>query len=204
MNYWKSVGHRLLSLTKQVVDAAAPAAVDYAVESLINKACQAIELKLKELYKKTAVNSAINFVLNLAGVLLFVLKPFGLMASTITGSVFFAAAIVFTLVRFILYCKNYGKLTVGISKSILKERSINKGIACFVRSQFPTVSMIYTGIDLFSIYIPALNRIPQLEETVSLFIRLFWKRIITFIIILSVYTITVFWIIKPIILMLWA
>ena len=114
------------------------------------------------------------------------------------GMAFFVAAFIFWLVRLILYCKNYGRVTLAITKNVFRQHSLSKGISRFITEQYPLVTWTYAGIDLAATQFSALKEIPRLDDLVKLFIQNFYKRIALFAGILAFYTITVYWIIKPI------
>ena len=192
--YWKKVSTRLVSLGKAAVNAAVPAVM----MASINSAYEIIEKKLQQLYLNTIRNSAITLAINIAGVLILIFQPFGKTAAAWISSAFFFSSFVFWFVRTILYCKNYGKVTLKISKSVIQNRSLSNGISRFIVAEYPLVTFTYAGIDIAANYFSALKEIPRLNELVKLFIQNFKKRIILFAGILSFYTVTVYWIIKPI------
>ena len=197
-SYWKGVVSRLASLGKATLNAAAPVAVEVGVGALVAKACEKIESRLKQLYKRTAINSAITIFINLVGILFLALRPFGEMVSAIVAVVFFAGAAVFFLVRLVLWCRAYGSQALGLTKSIWHEKSIHTGIEEYVLSSFPYISLTYTGIDIGSTYIPALKNIPRIPQLVDFFVGYFWKKVALLAGIVVTYTVAVLWVIKPI------
>lgn len=192
--YLKRVGARLASLGKAAVNAAIPAVV----MASINAAYDRIETELHKLYFKTIRNSAITLALNAAGILILIFQPFGKKIATWICIAFFFASFVFWLVRMILYCRNYGRITVNICKNVLQQHSLSKGISTFITNQYPLVALTYAGIDLAAYQFSALKEIPRLNELVKLFIQNFWKRLAWFGGIMAIYSITVYWVIKPI------
>ena len=190
--YWKCVVSRLASFGKVALNIAAPVIVEIGVGTLINKACDKIELWFKQLYKRTAINSGITFLINLAGILLLALKPFGEKVSAIVSIICFAGAAVFFLVRVILWCRSYGSQTVSVTKSICQEKSIHKGIEKYVLSSFPYIALTYTGIDVGAVYLPALKNVPRIPQLIDYFVGYFWKRLVLFVGILAIYTVVVF------------
>lgn len=178
--YWKKVGARLASHGKDAVNAV-------------------IEVKLHEHYLKTIRNSAITLALNAAGVLILIFQPFGKTVANWLSQAFFFSSFVFWLIRTILYCKNYGKMTVDISKNVILSRSLSKGISRFIVNEHHFVALIYTGIDIASNLFSALKKIPRLNELVKIFIQNFWKRLALFAGIMTFYSVIVYWVIKPII-----
>ena len=192
--YWKRVAARLFRLSRAAVNAAIPPVL----EASLNSACDLIEQKLHQIYKKTIRNAAITLAVNVAGMLILIFHPFGTRVATWLGMSFFAAAFIFWLVRLILYCKNYGRVTLAITKNVFRQRSLSKGISRFITDEYPLVTWTYAGIDLAATQFSALKEIPRLDDLVKLFIQNFYKRIALFAGILAFYTITVYWIIKPI------
>ena len=196
-NYWKGVASRLASLGKVVLDIATPVAVNIGVDVLIGKACEKIESRLKQMYIKTARNSGITFLINLVGILCLIFRPFGQLPSLICAFSFFFAATVFFFVRLILWLKENGSLTLELTKRIIRLKSIHKGIEEYVLTSFPLISLAYAGIEVGETYLPALKQVPRIPELIDCFTKIFWKRVVLFLGVVSFYTVTVFWIIKP-------
>ena len=192
--YWKRVAARLFRLSRAVVNAAIPPVL----QASLNTAYDLIEQKLHQIYKKTIRNAAITLAINVAGMLILIFHPFGTQLATWLSMPFFAAAFIFWLVRLILYCKNYGRVTLAITKTVFRQHSLSKGISRFITDEYPLVTWTYAGIDLAATQFTALKEIPRLDELVKLFIQNCYKRIVLFAGILAFYTITVYWIIKPI------
>lgn len=197
LEYWSKVGEKFLSLGKTALNLAAPVAIDFAVTKAVEKTCSVIETKLKDFYKKTLINTAISFVLNLAGVLVLIFKPFGTLISRCVAVFFFISAFIYWLVRTILFIKNYGKTTLNVSKNVIKQKSVYKGIEQYILSEFPLISIGYTGIAIASEFIPFLKEIPRISEFVKYIVKIFWKRVAIFLGIMVIYAITILWIIKP-------
>lgn len=195
--YWSSVGKKLLSLGKTALNLVAPVAINYGITKAVEKACSIIEGKIKELYKQTAINSAISLTINLSGILILIFKPFGENDSRYMACVFFFASFIFWLVRTIVFVKNYGKVTVQISKSIIKQKSVCIGIEQYVLTEFPLIALGYAGIAVTVKYVPKLKEIPRISEFVKYLVKVFRESIALLAGIMGVYTITVFGILKP-------
>lgn len=195
-NYWNQVGSKLLGISKVLLDMSVPVAVEIG----INKVCNIIDEKLHDMYRNTIMNSLITLVLNISGMLIVLFNPFGLVLSKYFAALFFIVSKAIFLVRLIQYFHKYGKETFFVSKSIMKNKSISKGIENYVYTQFPAISMAYTGISLAACYLPALSHIPSLNKTIKYFIQIFWKKIAVYGLIVAVYSISVYWIAKPILL----
>ena len=194
--YWNSVGKRLLGISNIVLDMSVPVAV----EAGINKACSIINGKLHDMYKSTVMNSLITLALNIAGMLIVCFKPFGEVLSNYVGAVFFIASMVFFLFRMINSAKEYGKSAFQISKKIIEKKSVTEGLELYIMEQFPAVSLAYTGIGIASNFLPSLKHIPSLQKTVKIFIELFWKKLLVYGLIVVAYSISVYWIAKPLLL----
>ena len=198
LSYWKGVAARLGSIGKTALNVAAPVAIDFGVSTLISKACDEIELRLKKMYKKTAINSAITFCINLAAMLFLGFKPFGEKPSIVVSVILFAGVTIFFFVRFAFGIKSYGRQVLGVSKNIIKTKSIHKGIEVYVLNNFPLISLAYSGIDLGSVYVPALCDVPRIPYLIVFFVKHFWKRFALYAVIVASYTISIYWILKPI------
>ena len=192
------VASLILKVMKVATCIAADVAVDKGVNALIDKACDKIEVCLKNLYKRTARNSIISFVINLLGILCLGIKPFGKKPSIVIAYLFFAAAMIFFLIRSIRFVKAYSRQGLDISRTILKTKSIHKGIEKYVYSKFPLISLTYTGINMGEMYLPSLRKIPRIPQLIDCFAGLFWKRLAIYGGIVVSYSIIIFWIIKPI------
>ena len=197
-DYWKGVASRLAALGKAALNMAAPVVVEVGVCALVSKACDKIEIKLKQLYKKTAINSGITFLINLFGILILALRSFGEKLSAIVAVIFFTGAALFFWVRVILWCKSYGTQTIEVTKSLWREKSIHIGIEKYVLSSFPFIALTYTGIDVGAAYMPALKNVPRIPQLIDFFVKYFWKRIALFVGIVATYTVAVLWVIRPV------
>ena len=168
---------------------------------MVEKAAAIIEAQLHKMYKRTAINSAITFAINISGILLVILRPFGERLSEIFAFSLFGIALAISLVRFILFSKKNGKMVLGITKETITQKSFYKGAENYIVNQFPLVSKIYAGIELGEEYVPSLALVPRIETLTRTFVSLFRRQFIIYGIILSVYTVAFFWVVKPIILM---
>ena len=197
-NYWKGVASRLTSLGRSVFDIAAPVAVNIGVEVLIGKACEKIETRLKQMYLKTTRNTVITFLINLVGILCLIYRPFGQLPSHFFTFTCLFAATIFFFTRVVLWVKEKGSQTFELTKIIIRTKSLHTGIEQYILTNFPLISLAYAGIKLGETYLPALKQVPRIPELIDCFTKVFWKRVVLFTGLVSAYTITVFWIIKPI------
>lgn len=199
-NYWHSVGKRLISLTKTALQTAVPVILDSSIILAINKSCVVIQSKLHSVFKKSVRNSIINLIINIIGILILYFKPFGFYIDMIIAGLLFLGAFIFWLIRFIQMITQYGYASLEIAKNTIKEQNLYKGIEKYILGAFPEISLAYTGIEIGKQYIPALSHLPTISELANFYVHYFWKQVTLFAGIMSIYTISVYWIIKPIIL----
>lgn len=197
-DYWTNVKKRLFSLAKIAITMAAPVVVEAAVDWSYEKAFVAVNEKLHVMYFKTIRNALITLGLNICGFVFLLFNP--LYCKIISGA-FFLSAIVFTIVRCVLFVRDYGRITFDVCKSVLVEKSMHKGIKEYVYTSYPVIASLYAGLDFAAKYVPALTKVPQLEKIVDRFILEFKNRIILYTAILSVYTVLVYWVAKPLLML---
>ena len=194
--YLSAVGKRLKGLSEVLLDMTVPVAVEAAIE----KACSVINEKLHEMYKSTIMNSVITLGLNIAGMLVALFNPFGIVVSKYVAALFFFTSCVFFTFRMIKFLQNYGRTTLAIGKNIVTSRSVSTGIENYVYQQFPVVSLAYTEIEVAAYYLPALRKIPSIKATVRRIIQVFWKQVLVYVFVVLIYSIGVYWVAKPILL----
>ena len=194
--YLSGVGKRLKGLSEVLLDMTIPVAVEAAIE----KACSVINEKLHEMYKSTIMNSIITLGLNIAGILVALFNPFGIVVSKYIAALFFFTSFVFFTFRMIKFLQNYGRTILAIGKNIVTTRSVSSGIENYVYHQFPVVSLAYTGIEVAACHLPALRKIPSIKATVRRMIQVFWKQVLVYVLVVLIYTVGVYWVAKPILL----
>lgn len=194
--YLSGVGKRLRGLSEALLDMT----VLVAVEAAIEKACSVINVKLHEVYKSTIMNSIITLGLNIAGMLVALFNPFGLVVSKYVAALQFLASFVFFTWRLVKFLQNYGRTAIEIVKNIVSSKSVSTGIENYVYRQFPIVLLAYTGIDIAACYLPALRIIPSIKATVKRIIQVFWKQIVVYVLVVLIYSVGVYWVAKPILL----
>ena len=194
--YLSGIGKRLKGLSEVLLDMTVPVAVEAAIE----KVCSVINVKLHEMYKSTIMNSIITLGLNIAGMLVALFNPFGIVVSKYVAALFFFTSCVFFTFRTIKFLQNYGRTTLDIGKNIVTSRSVSTGIENYVYQQFPVVSLAYTGIEVAVCHLPALRKIPSIKATVRRIIQVFWKQVLVYVLVVLIYTVGVYWVAKPILL----
>ena len=194
--YLGGVGKRLKGLSEVLLDMTIPVAVEAAIE----KACRVINEKLHKMYKSTIMNSIITLGLNIAGMLVALFNPFGIVLSKYVAALFFFTSCAFFTFKMIKFLQNYGRTTLAIGKNIVTTRSVSSGIENYVYQQFPVVSLAYTGIEIAACQLPALRKIPSIKTTVRRIIQVFWKQVLVYVLVVLIYTVGVYWVAKPILL----
>lgn len=80
-----------------------------------------------------------------------------------------------------MFIRRYGNISVEITRHIVKEMSVSKGIESYTLELYPILTMTYAGIDLFSTKLPALKTIPRIAEFVRYLVKKFWKRLVLYV-----------------------
>ncbi len=70
------------------------------------------------------------------------------------------------------YFKQYGKVTLGVAKHVMQEKSLSKRVSLFVQETYPSITKIYAGINVAQQFVPSLDSIPDLDKIVKDFIKL--------------------------------
>lgn len=193
--YWGSVRQRISSLGNTIVRTTTPVLVSYAVEQIAEKTCQVVESKIKQMYINAFVYSGIYFMLSVIGISIMRYRPFGERNSLFVALCSFSVVLVIWLLRLCLFIRKYGNTSVEVSKHIIKEKSVYMGIESYTLESFPLLTLLYVGIDSFSIKLPALKTIPRIADFVRYLVKIFWKRAVLFICTILIYT-TFLWILK--------
>lgn len=141
---------------------------------------QKIDEKLSELFSSFLITTIITFCVNTIGCVILVLKPFGTPESRYVSTALFFCVFIYALIRFIIYLKNYGKMTWKIASPIIKTKSISKGIADFICHEYKYLNDIFNGIKIAKQVIPELNEIPDAPQIIKTFETHYKKRIILF------------------------
>lgn len=154
-----------------------PKIVEKAKTKIQESYYEKIDFKLKEIFFYMLLSTVISFVINMAGVAILIVKPAGEYSKYIAAGIF-ASTVIYALIRMIIYFKQYGKITMGIIKLVIKEKSLSKGISQFVQNEYPVITNIYAGITLAQRFVPGLDSIPDFDMIVKDFINHFKKKVI--------------------------
>lgn len=199
-NYWHSVGKRLISLTRTALQTAVPVVLDSSIILAINKSSAVIQSNLNTIYRKSVINSLINLFINTTAIIILYFKPFSSIINLIIAGFLFLSAFILWLKRFVHMITQYGYASIEIARNTFKEHNLYKGIEKYIFNTFPEISLTYTGIEIGKQYVPALSHIPTISELTCFYVHYFWKQVTLYAGIMSIYTISVYWIIKPMIL----
>ena len=183
----------------KALDVVVPSLADRIIQS---KICPLIKEKIESFYKNTVRNSLITLALNIIGVLLVIFDPFGEKISFNIACIFFGIAISFSICRFIIFITNKQNRDISIQliQNVWKTKSISKGIKEIVLINIPVLAKFYKGIDIASNFLPALDKIPDIQEITKYVINVFWKRFVLFIGLFATYITMVYFVIKPVLL----
>ena len=150
-----------------------------------------VDKSLNQTLFSMIMNTIWTFLANVTGCVILVAKPFGTPYSRQVALVIFALVFAHTLVRMAIYLKKYGRTAVKITKAIFHEKSISRGAADFVKTEYPYISRIYAGIEVAQNIMPELPQIPDLEEIAQTFEAHYKKRIILTAVIFALYTLLI-------------
>lgn len=194
--YWKQISKKLKGVSKIILDMAIPLAVEAGIE----KVCSIFNTKLHEMYRNIIINSIVTLGLNIIGMLIVFFNPFGMVVSGYIAAVCFLSSIVLFSVRIVRYFKKNGRDIINIGKSIIGKRSVSKGIEDYVYINFPIIAAVYSGINIVTCLLPSLKMVPSIQTTVSHMIHIFWKQLLLFVLVVLVYSVGIYWIVKPMLL----
>lgn len=181
---WKNVVPYLADVTKDIV------------EEISSKKIQAI---ISDSYKRTIVRAIIILIINIIATVIVCFRPFGEIASNYVSGIIFFLLFVYSIYRIIKKVSKYGMMTLGISKNILKEKSVRKGIANYVRR---TDEIVFRRIKKAFKFADVVNKmtdidLPNLEEVIHHFLIKFLKTILLFVILYAVYVFGTYWLLEP-------
>lgn len=149
---------------------------------------QVIDEKLSALFSSILITTCITFILNAMGCVILTFKPFNETLSKYIAIGIFTGVFVYSLVRFIIYIKNYGQMTKKIVTSIYRRKTISEGIADFICTEYKYIAYIFNGIQIAKAVVPELNQIPDASKIVESFYNHYKKRVILFTVCMLLYT----------------
>lgn len=181
---WKTTYPYLKEVTKDIID---------------EKGMEFLQGKINSTFKKTIIRAAVILTVNIIGTLLVCFYPFGMAISLLVSSFLFLTSFIYSIIRFVLFWKNNGRLVLGISRQTVKARNLNLGIANYIRTADEevcrTITKIFKIVDLAN-RIPTAN-IPNLEAVIRHFMKKIRLEILIFFGFYGIYLILVFGFLKP-------
>lgn len=168
----------ILFVFKEVSKFMAPKLIKHVQTKILESCYQKIDIKLKQVFNSTLISCSIVVVINFFAFLISKMNWFSPATHYVSLGLILAGCL-FSLIRAFIYLKQYGKISLDIFKSVLKNKRVKKGIAEYVRSEYVYINYLFAGIDIANDFFPELQ-IPDLEEIVSVFIKNYIKRIILF------------------------
>lgn len=149
-----------------------------------------IDFKLKEIFLKKLVNSAVTFCINIGGIAILITKPAGEFSRCIALGLF-SISLVYTIIRIVCYLKQYGNITAKILKHVFERKSLSKGLSDFVQETYPLITSIYAGINIAQNFIPGLDSVPDFDLIVKDFVKHYRKRILLCSILFLLYSVVI-------------
>ena len=181
----------LLLVFNEVSKFAIPKAVKQITVRVEESYFPKIDASLKHIFAMMLKSSIITLVVNVIGILMFVFRPFD-EYSKFVGFALFGCTFVFLIVRIVLYLKQYGKITLTITRTVFKNKSLSKGISEFVKQQYPVITNIYAGIGVAKKYIPGTDSIPDFDKIVKDFIIHYRRKVLLVLSLFSFYSVSIF------------
>lgn len=159
-------------------------------EKLYEVSYQKIDEKLSNMFALIMINTMFMFLVNMLGCGIIVSKPFGSPVSQYVAYGIFVTVFIYGLIRFILYWKEYGRITKSLAYSVCKKKSISKGIADYVKNEYRYITYIFNGVQIANAVVPELQ-IPDLHQIIKVFETHYKKRLILFVVIMAAYTLLI-------------
>ncbi|MCR5288942.1 MAG: DUF1232 domain-containing protein [Treponema sp.] len=180
----------ILAVVREVSRFAVPKLEKKLEQKFYEKSFQKIDATLSLLFKSFLLHTLIGFLLNAMGCVILITKPFGDVYSRPVAYCFFAGVFIYAVIRWVRYGKQYGKMTLLIARHILQAKSISKGTAAFVISEYPYIAHVFAGIKILNDFVPELQ-IPDLPDIIKVFERYYRKNAILFAAIMTLYALLI-------------
>ena len=177
----------ILAVVHEVSKYVLPKLEKKAEEKLFEIGYQKIDEKLSAIFTSILITTIITFTINVIGCTILVIKPFGNPASRSIAISIFVTVFVYSLIRFIIYLKDYGQMTKKIATAVCKKKSISEGLSEFICTEYKYIAYFFDGLQIVKSVVPELKQIPEAPQIVSVFERHSRKRIILFVICIGLY-----------------
>lgn len=181
----------ILFVFKEVSKFVVPKVIEKTKERFQESYYEKIDFKLKEIFYNMLLNSVITFVINVTGIVILIVKPVNEYSKYIALGIF-VISFIYTLVRIILYFRQYGKVSMGIAKLVIKNKSLSKGISQYIQETYPTITTVYAGINVAKQFIPGLDTIPDFDNIVKDFINHYKKKVLIVVSLFVLYAVVIF------------
>lgn len=181
----------ILFVFKEVSKFVVPKVIEKTKERFQESYYEKIDFKLKEIFYNMLLNSIITFVINITGIVILIVKPVNEYSKYIALGIF-VISFIYTLVRIILYFRQYGKVSIGIAKLVIKNKSLSKGISQYIQETYPTITTVYAGINVAKQFIPGLDTIPDFDNIVKDFINHYKKKVLIVVSLFVLYAVVIF------------
>lgn len=181
----------ILFVFKEVSKFVVPKVIEKTKERFQESYYEKIDFKLKEIFYNMLLNSIITFVINITGIVILIVKPVNEYSKYIALGIF-VISFIYTLVRIILYFRQYGKVSIGIAKLVIKNKSLSKGISQYIQETYPTITTVYVGINVAKQFIPELDTIPDFDNIVKDFINHYKKKVLIVVSLFVLYAVVIF------------
>ena len=180
----------ILAVFREVTKYVVPKLEKKLEQKLYEVSYQKIDEKLSSMFALIMINTMFMFLINMLGCGILVSKPFGNPASQFASYGIFVTVFIYGLIRFILYWKEYGRITKSLAYSVCKKKSISKGIADYVKNEYLYIAYIFNGVQIANAVLPELQ-IPDLHQIIKVLETHYKKRLILFVVIMAAYTLLI-------------
>lgn len=181
----------IMAVVREVSKYALPKLEKKAEEKLFELGYQKIDEKLSAIFSTILITTIITFTINAIGCTILVTKPFGPTASRYIAVSIFVTVFIYSIIRFIIYLKDYGQMTKKIATAVCKKKSLSQGISDFICTEYKYIAYLFNGLQIVKSVVPELNQIPEAPQIVSTFEKHYRKRIILFVSCMALYTILI-------------
>ena len=154
-----------------------------------------INHELDGMIRTSIRNTIISFALLVLGMVLVLAHPFNKTVCYYAASAVFTGSFAWSLYRFI----NYVPVWFPYALSVIKEKSLKKGIAKEICTQYKAAD-VYENFINYSSKVMGSTRDLNLENLIDYYIHFFMKKMLIYVISLLLYTVLICFVAKPLLL----
>lgn len=180
----------VLFIYKKVAGYAVPKLIEKKVQEIEESKYSEIDKKLNDIFRQNIILSIFTFLINLTGLIMLILKPFGIELSRMLSISMFSIALIISVAFLINNIQKYGSITIYNLKIVIKEKSLKNGIRKAVLNKYPEITKAYAKIDLARHFVPGLDAVPQLDDIIKDFVQHYKKNAILFCSLIFVYSVS--------------